>query len=610
MTAYNPQPFIRVNGVTWTGETLEGVSITAGRNQVNEQPRAGYARVTILTPDTANYPDIAIDQVIEIGVLDTAAVEKILFTGQVSDIQVSLGAYGDTGFLVSTSITAVGRLALLNRLAVGGAGYPQELDGQRVERVVGEAIGLNYVDYGDYYDDNEVLPTRTNLILNPSIEVNTTGWIGSGATLSRITTDSFIGNAAAQLVCLNVGNNRGLLGAGGATYRVPVVTNDTFTASAYVKNTVGTRNIFMQLRGYAGASGGANLQSFTSTIAVNPTGWTRLTVTGTFTNASVAFADLYIRTISTGAIGDTFLVDGIMMEKAPAPVGTYFDGSLLATQPVYWTGTPHDSTSVRGGNAGTYVVAGDQTWATLDPYLSTFDSGDYDVLAYSSGEANAYQLASAAAQSGLGVLYETAENRIGYKDAESRVDETEFNNLPADVIIASGIQATQRSGDLANDITLTYGANLSVQDENQGSIDTYGRLAAKVDTILADSDSANALLDYYLATRSLPRRTLESLLIGLHLDTMENTLRDELLDVHIGMGIQSLALPQAIYPDVFTGFVEGWTWTITRNTLFLQLRVSEYLLSGIAEQWGQVDPAEAWNTISATLEWQEARVIS
>jgi hypothetical protein len=91
---------------------------------------------------------------------------------------------------------------------------------------------------------------------------------------------------------------------------------------------------------------------------------------------------------------------------------------------------------------------------------------------------------------------------------------------------------------------------------------------------------------------------------------MENTLRDELLDVHIGMGIETIALPEAIYPARFTGFVEGWTWTITRNTLFLQMRVSEYLLSVIAQQWGQVDPAEAWNTISATLEWQEARVIT
>jgi hypothetical protein len=91
---------------------------------------------------------------------------------------------------------------------------------------------------------------------------------------------------------------------------------------------------------------------------------------------------------------------------------------------------------------------------------------------------------------------------------------------------------------------------------------------------------------------------------------MENTLRDELLDIEIGMGIRSVALPEAIYPSVFTGFVEGWTWTITRNTLFLQMRVSEYELSVIAQDWSQVDPILEYDTMNATLTWQEARVIT
>lgn len=609
MPAYNPQPFVRVNGVTWTNETLEGVSITVGRNNVNEQPRAGYAQVTILTPDTANYPDIDIDEVIEIGVLDTSAAEKVLFTGQVSDIQVSLAAHGESGFLVSTAITAVGKLALLNRLGVGGSGYAQELDGVRIQNILDEALGLNYVEYGDYYDDNEVLPTRTNLMPNPSFETNLTGWAASRFTLSTDTTNFYVGNKALRGTRASAwGDNVTVIDY----FSMPAAAGEVFTASAWV---------FCPLTNAYDYNFRLQLHPFTTTFQPSTPGatvliprgqWTRLTVTSNPMPAGTTQVMFRLNSRSSPVnmgVGEIVVLDGVLVEKAPAPAGDYFDGSLLATQPVYWTGTPHNSTSVRGGNAGTYVVADDQTWATLDPYIGTVDTGDYEIEAYTSGVTNAYALASQVAQSGIGVIYETADNRIAYNDAESRTNQTTFLDIPASVIIADGIQATQRLGDIANDITVDYALG-SVQDDNQASIDVYGRLAAKVDTLLADATSANTLLTYYLDTKSLPRKTLDSLLIALHLDNMENTLRDQLLDVAVGMGIETIALPEAIYPERFTGFVEGWTWTITRNTLFLQLRVSEYLLSVIAEQWGQVDPAEAWNTISATLEWQEARVIS
>ena len=605
MTAYNPQPFVRVNGVTWTGDTLEGVTITAGRDDINDQPRAGYSRVTIVTPDTANYPNIEIDQVIEIGVLDTSAAEKILFTGQVSDIQVSLGAFGDTGFLVTTSITAVGRLALLNRLGAGASGYAEELDGIRVQNIVDDALALDYPEYGDYYGQGTD-PTRINLILNPSIEVNTTGWQLFRATASRITTDSFIGGACLQLVANTTLTGSAVFNQRNTTYRTPIIPGNTYTVSAYVKRTVGTRNFRIRLMTFSTATIVATTEDFNGTSTNISNEWVRLTVTGTPTNPAGVFGQLAIEMTQAGSIGDTLLVDGFLFEQAPAPVGTYFDGNSTNS---IWNGTANDSTSTKT-NAGTYLLAGTQTWATLDPYLTTFDAGNYDIQTYAAAEANAYSLATAAAQSGLGVLYETADNRIGYKDAESRVDETNFSDLPANVIIASGIQATQRAGDIANDITLTYDTNQTVQDDNQDSIDIYGRLKGQVNTILADVTSANTLLDYYLQTRSLPRRTLESLQVALHLDTMENTLRDELLDIEIGMGIRSVALPEAIYSSVFTGFVEGWTWTITRNTLFLQMRVSEYELSVIAQDWSQVDPILEYDTMNATLTWQEARVIT
>ena len=608
MTAYDPQPFVKVNGVTWTAETLEGITITVGRTNVNEQARASYAQVTIVTPDDANYPNIDIDQIIEIGVLDTSAAEKILYTGQVSDIQVSLASFGESGFLVQTAITAVGKLAQVNRRGVGVSGYPQELDGVRVEKILSDALGLTYVLYGDYYGQGTD-PTRINLILNPSIEVNTNGWERSNANIAiptRVTTDSFIGIASLNMTTTNAGNAAGsnIRTTANATYRVACVPGDTFRFSCYVKNTVGTRNLAVQLEWFVNATTTTVISRTLGSDAVNPTGWTRVSVTGT-APATTTHMGVSIRFRSNGAIGDTALIDGALLETG-STLGSYFDGDSINSG---WNGTANDSTSTNT-NPGTYFLAGTQTWQTLDPFLSTFDSGDYQIATYAGGVTNAYTLATTTAQSAGGVIYETADNRVGYKDADSRVETTSFIELPADVILASGIQATERLADLANDVTVSYGSGLTVQDDNPASIDVYGRLAASVSTNLADLPSANALLTYYLDTKSLPRRQIEQLTLALHLDSMENTLRDDLLDVTTGTGIETSALPAAIFDSYFTGFVEGWTWTITRKALFLQLRVSEYLMSVIAEQWAQVDPAEAWNTINATLEWQKARVVT
>jgi hypothetical protein len=610
MPSYDPNPFVKVNGVTWTDDTLNNVQITSGRTNPFEQPRAGYSTFTIVTADGDPYPEIEIDQEVVLGVLDTSAAEKVLFTGRVSDINVSLAAFGDTGYLTNTQVTAVGLIALANRRPAGAEGYSVELDGKRVERIIGEAVGLDYPEYNEYYDISDDPTIRTNLVLNPSIEVNTNGFTGSNTFLARVTTDAYVGSASLEVTTNSTGANLGVTATRSTTYQIPVTFGDTFTISAYVKNTSGSRNWRIDARGKTTAATASAIEIITGTAATNPTTWTRISNTFTFTDPSVAWLEFYIRSSISGQVGNKVLVDGVLIEKN-STLGDYFDGSTY-NEPVYWSGTANDSTSIYEPAAfsGAYVVAGTQTWATLDPSLTTFDAGSYDILAYSAGATNAYQLASTVANSAAGVIYETNDGKIGYKDAESRTDETVFLELPANVIMANGIRTKEALADIANDVTVVYGANLSTQDEDTTSIGIYGRLAAKVSTVLNALDDADALLEYYLNTKAFPRRSLDQLTLGLHLDTMENTLRDDLLDVSVGTGIGTSALPFSIYPDRFTGFVEGWTWSITRKEMYLILNVSEYLTSVLAENWSQVNASEAWNTISATLEWQEARQVA
>jgi hypothetical protein len=263
-----------------------------------------------------------------------------------------------------------------------------------------------------------------------------------------------------------------------------------------------------------------------------------------------------------------------------------------------------------------------QTWAQVDPLLNwqnidiligAIDAGNFDLVPYAAGETNGLALAQLAAASGLGVLFENNEGRITYADFSSRnldVLANGYTQLDIAAILASNLSSVSRLSDLANDVEVTYGANLNERDQDNVSIALYGLYSAKINTLLANQPDAAQRVEYYLETRAFPRRTLNQITLALHLDQVSNTMRDSMLPARVSQPIAINSLPTSIYPSGFVGFVEGYTWTINRNELFLTLNVSEYALSQLEMNWLQVPPTVEWQDVEATLEWQEARVVA
>lgn len=253
-------------------------------------------------------------------------------------------------------------------------------------------------------------------------------------------------------------------------------------------------------------------------------------------------------------------------------------------------------------------------WQNVDILVGTIDRpGDFELVAYSGGEASALGLAQAAALSGLGVLYESPDGKINYSDYSSRTDAVALNgftDIDTDAILANGLSSVSRLADLANDVEVIYKNNQTEQDTNTSSVALYGTFAAKINTLLELQNDAEQRVEYYLETRAFPRTRLNQITLALHLDQVSNTMRNAMLPMQVSKPIRIAGLPTSIYPDVFTGFVEGFTWTINRNELFLTLNVSEYALSQLAMNWLQVPPTVEWQDVSATLEWQEARVVA
>lgn len=253
-------------------------------------------------------------------------------------------------------------------------------------------------------------------------------------------------------------------------------------------------------------------------------------------------------------------------------------------------------------------------WQNVDLLVGNIDRpGDFELVAYSSGAANALNLAQQAAQSGLGVLFECPQGRICYSDYTYRTDDVAangFTTIDTDAILAKGLSSVSRLSDLINEITVTYKNDQTESDENATSIALYGRFASAVNTILENDFDAEQRVEYYLETRAFPRTRLNQITLALHLDQVSDAMRNSMLPMRVSEPVQIVGLPTSIFDGTFAGFVEGFTWTINRNELFLTLNVSEYALSQLEMNWLQVPPALTWADVSATLEWQEARVVA
>jgi hypothetical protein len=178
-------------------------------------------------------------------------------------------------------------------------------------------------------------------------------------------------------------------------------------------------------------------------------------------------------------------------------------------------------------------------------------------------------------------LYESNDGKINYADYSSRTDEVAasgFSPIDTDAILASGLSSISRLSDLANEVEVVYKNGQTEIDDEPTSIALYGRYAAKINTLLELQADAEQRVEYYLETRAFPRRTLNSINLALHLDQVSNTMRDSMLPMRVSKPISIAGLPTSIYPQTFSGFVEGFTWTINRNELFLTLNISQNML--------------------------------
>ena len=269
--------------------------------------------------------------------------------------------YDRGGVLLSSSTgtsTATGtsftRISLENKTAPTGAVYASI-------KITFEAGSAYYIDMVQFENSDSVTdyqeprgavitlsPTKTNLILNPSFETNTTGWTGTNCSLSRDTSTAYFGKSA----CSVVASSAAVITVTTSAY-ITVTPGKHYSASGYLKDG-NTGKTFVAGIKYYDVD---NVQVGSTTgipVTLSTSSYTRAEVNflapravldeeGNVETKEAVKAKVYFA--STSAVADTqsVLIDSVQFEQSETPTD-YFDGSL-SSRGCGWGGTEDNSAS-------------------------------------------------------------------------------------------------------------------------------------------------------------------------------------------------------------------------------------------------------------------------
>jgi hypothetical protein len=241
--------------------------------------------------------------------------------------------------------------------------------------------------------------------------------------------------------------------------------------------------------------------------------------------------------------------------------------------------------------------------ALVDELDTTIDRpGIYELVNQGPNIASAYELATAAAQSGRGVLWEGPDGTLNYDDYASRGSGTLYE-LTDDDILATSLVVSQRSGDLVNKVIVTYDdGTVSKTAISEQSRIANGELVGTRETTLKNASDAQTQADDLLRSRRFARPYVKEMTIPLHSPTVSDATKEKMVKILNGQRITSTGLPIAIDKGRMDNIVEGYVWNLTRYTAELTLKMSQYSESFPETIWFEIPATTTWAGYTPTDE--------
>ena len=229
MTLWTPDWKILVNGTELTSVTLTNLTITSGRQDINNPTPPGYCALTIVNFEGTNY-NFGVNTAVTLEVKDSSATYIPIFGGRISDLKQTVRSAGSSAIITTLQITAVGALAKLQRSIFDG-NLAEGLDGAQI---------LDLLDDLLLDDWNEIPAAETWANYDATETWNQAGNIGLGEVdageytmVSRQLTDAVIAPIANQIANSALGylyeDANGLIGYADASHRQDYLVANGYT---------------------------------------------------------------------------------------------------------------------------------------------------------------------------------------------------------------------------------------------------------------------------------------------------------------------------------------------------------------------------------------------
>ncbi len=325
-------------------------------------------------------------------------------------------------------------------------------------------------------------------------------------------------------------------------------------------------------------------------------------------NSGAVGTEIRYNIIALGALSklQKVITNGVLSQDEDGnQIFDLLDNLLLSS----WNGLPASETWSGYNATETWANAGNVGLGDID------QPGLYTMENRGSNPDTIYNIAALIANSAFGVLYEDSQGRIGYADADHRQNYLLTNGyvqLDAGHAIGKGLKTTVKAGDIRNDIYINYGNNFGSQvtATSASSIAAYGYKAETINSVLHSTVDAQAVADRYISQRAFPQPVFDTITFPLTNAEIDDADRDALLGIFVGMPIHLINLPTQISSGEFEGYVEGWSWSVSFNQLYITLNLSPTAYSQVAMRWNTTPITEAWNTLSNTLTWEYATIVA
>jgi len=130
MTVFTPQWKLTVAGTDYTNIAISDITHQAGRTDIYSQPSPSYMQITLVALSGQTLP-FAINDSFSLQVKNSSGTYVNLFGGDITDITVEVGAFGNIAKVANYTILAMGSLVKLAKEIYNGT-IAQDEDGNQI----------------------------------------------------------------------------------------------------------------------------------------------------------------------------------------------------------------------------------------------------------------------------------------------------------------------------------------------------------------------------------------------------------------------------------------------------------------------------------------------